>query len=105
MELQDRIKMLLERDGMTQADLARATGVTTTAISRYLNGSRRPKAPFLKKVSSMFGVSTYWLTFGDDAENEGFSAVKNMLARNAGSLTYNQKAELMKIILETSIKS
>lgn len=104
MDLQDRIRMLLERDGMSQADLARATGVTATAVSRYMNGSRRPKTPFLRKVAGLFGVSMYWLAFGDEEKNEGFGAVKNIVARNAGSLTYEQKMELMRIISEASIK-
>ena len=104
MELHERIRWLLEKNGMSQADLARSIGVAETTISRYLSGKRRPKAPFLGKVAKLFGVSMYWLAFGQQDVAEGYSAVRNIVARNAVSLTDEQRLELMRIITEASVK-
>ena len=104
MELHERIRWLLERNGLSQADLARATGVAETTISRYLSGKRRPKAPFLGKLAKLFGVSMYWLAFGEQDVVEGYGAVRNIVARNALSLTDEQRLELMRIITESSTK-
>lgn len=104
MEMRERIRMLLDKNGMTQADLARKTDVAETTVSRYLNGSRRPKAPFLRKVADLFGVSMFWLVYGDEEKNEGYGAVRGIVARNAGTMTNEQKCELVQIIMSASAK-
>ena len=104
MELHERIRLLLNQYNMTQADLSRVTGVADTTISRYLNGYRKPKAKFLGKVAKYFGVSMYWLSFGEEDTAEGYGAVRNIVARNASALTDAQRLELMKIIADSTVK-
>lgn len=100
MGVKDRLKMLLDREFVSQADLARATGVSADSISRYLNGTRHPRRPFLKKVASLFGVSVYWLVFGEEERRVGFSTMKNAILKLDG-LTYPEMWVLLKIIVYT----
>lgn len=94
----DRLRWLLEKNCMTQADLARSIDVAETTISRYLSGKRRPKAPFLGKVAKLFGVSMYWLAFGEQDVAKGYMAIRNDVSRNVLSFTDAQRLELIGIL-------
>lgn len=48
------LKELKQRDWL-QADLARASGLTTAAISRYING-RAPEETSIKKIARAFNL-------------------------------------------------
>lgn len=39
-----RLRLMLEVHGLTQVEVARATGVSPAAVSKWLAGSRRPTA-------------------------------------------------------------
>lgn len=55
--LGDRIKILLDRRGMAQRELADRIGCTEVSMSRYITGARMPKAPTLAKIAKVLGVS------------------------------------------------
>lgn len=55
--LGDRIKILLDRRGMAQRELADRIGCTEVSVSRYITGARMPKAPTLAKIAKVLGVS------------------------------------------------
>lgn len=52
----NRLKALLAERGMTQADLARKSGLTISAISRYANGNRLPRADKLVLLAGALGI-------------------------------------------------
>lgn len=41
---------------LTQVELARMTGVNTVALDSYEKGSRKPDAPFILKLQTIFGA-------------------------------------------------
>ena len=47
----NKIKKQMELLGMTQKDLARETGLTESAISRFINGQRQPRLYNLIKIA------------------------------------------------------
>lgn len=53
----ERFKGLLVETGMTQADLARRSGLTISAICRYSNGNRLPRADKLALLAEALGIS------------------------------------------------
>ena len=63
-ELSERIKEAVERSGKTQRRLAEEIGVTEVSFSRYVNGTRIPKAPIAEKIAKACGVSVSWLLTG-----------------------------------------
>ena len=52
-----RIKECLAEHGMTQKELAEATGITEAAISRYAGGSRLPKIAQVIRIADALNVS------------------------------------------------
>jgi transcriptional regulator with XRE-family HTH domain len=69
------IKKLREREGLTQAQLAKKAGVTEAYVSMIESGGRRnPSLPILKKLGRALGVPV------GDSWNDG-SAVATLAVR------------------------
>lgn len=64
MMLHDRIQEKLQEKGLRQADIARATGKSTVAVSKWLSGQNTPKTESLVKIAKMLGVTPTWLATG-----------------------------------------
>ncbi len=56
-----KIVNLLDKQNMTQKELAEKVGVSEITISRYINGSREPKSNILCDIASTLGVSMDYL--------------------------------------------
>ena len=56
-----RLKELLNECGDTQNEMARKTGLTKSAISNYINGSREPRQDAILKISNTYKVNPAWL--------------------------------------------
>lgn len=67
MFLHDRIQQKLEEKNLKQADIARATGKSTAAVTKWMRGENVPKAENLKAIAKLFGVSDEWLLHGKDS--------------------------------------
>lgn len=61
MDTFDKISRLIEQNGITQADLARATGISTGLISQWKKRTQKPSAEKLALVADYFGVSVDYL--------------------------------------------
>ena len=61
MTIGDRIKYLCKQNVITQKQLADMTGITEASISRYVNGSREPRANSIVKLADALGVTTDYL--------------------------------------------
>ena len=79
--------------GLNQKELARKTGLTEAAVSRYLAGSREPRAITVAAIAKALGVGPQAL-YGPVGEDEIAEAVR-LVARNAGSLSEEQREALM----------
>ena len=65
----ERIKQLREEDGLTQTQLAEATGFSQSAIAYWERGERTPSVEVIIKLAKFFGVSTDYLLGLSDNEN------------------------------------
>ena len=61
----ERIKRALAIRGMSQAELARATGIPTSGISQYCRGKFRPKQDKIYLMSQVLRVNPAWLMGAD----------------------------------------
>ena len=65
----EHLKSLLEEKGMTQAELARRTGMTEASVSRYISGQRTPRIAQAYRMALVIGIDMNTLIFigkGDD---------------------------------------
>ena len=52
----NRLKDLLTRKGLTQAEISRRTGIDTYRVSRYVNRCANPSPSTLAKFAKALGV-------------------------------------------------
>ena len=57
----ERIKQLREEDGLSQAQLAKAVGISQAAIALWELGDRTPSADAIIKLAEFFDVSADYL--------------------------------------------
>lgn len=55
--IQKNLRKFIRERGVTQAYVARATGLVETSISRYVNGERVPSSMSLLKLARALHVS------------------------------------------------
>ena len=86
---------------MTAAEIAKAMGVrvytigiTETALSRYIAGSRDPKPEVIANIATALHTTSDFLL---GIENDDFNLhhVRRMIARNASKMTEQEKKELI----------
>lgn len=68
MFMHERIQQKLEEKNLKQADIARATGKSTAAVTKWLKGDNIPKAENLKVIAKLLNVSDEWLLTGKGGE-------------------------------------
>ncbi len=91
-----RLAGLLRERNMTQKDLARMTHLTEAAVSRYVSGQREPRAVTVANIAKVLGVTPQAIT-GNERDQEIDGAIR-LIARNAGSLSEEQRAELISVL-------
>lgn len=74
-EIKDRLKEALELRGMMPVELAKKSGVTKGAISKYLKGTVKPKQNAIGAMAEALDVSPAWL-LGYDLTPEGEPVVR-----------------------------
>ena len=67
MDIFDRIELLLKRNHMSQADLSRATGISTGLISQWKKRSQSPSNQKLAILTKYFDVSVDYLLGKEDS--------------------------------------
>lgn len=92
-----RLSTILKSRGMSQKDLAVATGLTQAAISRYANGKRVPSIEVSERISDALGV-------GPEVFTESLSAITakklaDFCRENAPYYTADEKMEIIKALL------
>lgn len=88
-----RLSTLLAEKEMNQKELAAKTGLTPAAISRYVSGTREPRPITIAAIAKALGVLPEAIT-GNSNQKETDDAIR-LIARNAHSLTEEQRAELI----------
>ena len=61
----ERLKDAMERNGMTNYKLSKATGLSASTIANWLNGTTTPDSTKLEVVGLYLGCNADWLLTGD----------------------------------------
>lgn len=78
----DRLRALMKRRGVSQAELSRATGVAQAHLCRYLKNDREPMYDNARELADFFGVSVDFILSGSPATEGSKSAA--IAEREAG---------------------
>lgn len=91
----DKIKMLREKRGITQSELAKRIGITRSAVNSWEMGLSVPSTHYIVEIALFFGVSTDYLL---DLEGTSTISVEGLSDREIASIVeiiqcYKQKGE------------
>ena len=87
----DRIQQAMNETGKKQADLAEATGLNKSTISRYLSGQVEPKQKAIMTLAQALDVSEMWL-WGYDVPKERAAFETAEPSDDDSELSESQKA-------------
>jgi transcriptional regulator with XRE-family HTH domain len=90
----DLVREILERSGLSQAELARRAGQPRSVLNAYLRGTREPGADALLRIAAAGGV-----TFGVEKRRPPVDPVRagkilNQVLGLAEALPYRPRAEM-----------
>lgn len=93
-ELGKRISKLLIQHNIQQKEMAERIGITESQLSRYISGDREPKPEILANMATALRTTSDFLL---GIENTEFNlyGIKRIIARNAHSMTNEEKKELI----------
>ncbi len=97
----NRLKKALDRNNMTQSQLAKITNIDKSLISNYLSGNYNAKQDKLSLLADALNVSETWLMGYDvDAKDDNsFDELELLFDKNKDILTDDDK-EYIKFIIE-----
>ena len=91
--LEERLKGLRMRLGLSQEQMAERLGVSRTTVSNYENGSSKPGQEAIQKYCSAGHVRYEWLIDGKECDTHcDFSNMEN--------LSHIEKKELIKSLID-----
>lgn len=96
-ELGGRIYELLQKEGIQQKELAERIGITETAMSRYINGTREPKPDVIANMATALHTTSDYL-LGIKCDDFNYRQVRRMIARNTSSMTKEEKMALISVL-------
>lgn len=65
-----RIKLVLEKTGLKQAELARRIGVAQQSVQKWVHGITSPSTANLDKLSEVTGFPPYWFMLPPNEEEQ-----------------------------------
>lgn len=100
MNWKEKVSELMTTKNLTQKDLSRLSGITETSISRYLNGSQRPRIDVLLNFAKALDVNVEYLLEEERFTQESsFTTIATAIARNGSNLTIEEQNKLIALIL------
>ena len=100
MNWKEKVSELMTTKKITQKDLSRLSGITETSISRYLNGSQRPRIDVLLNFAKAQDVNVEYLLEEERSTQESsFTTIATAIARNGSNLTIEEQNKLIALIL------
>ena len=93
-EFGQRLLNQLQKQGITQKELADRVNTTEATLSRYVSGGREPKADMLANIATALHTTSDFL-LGIEQNDFDFPKVERLLARNSTTMTERQKKDLI----------
>ena len=100
MTWQEKVRLLMNSQGLNQKQLSKASGITEASVSRYLKGDRTARMDIIINFAKALGVATEYLLEDDkDIKLNPFTEISTAIARNGKNLSEEEKKKLISLIL------
>lgn len=96
-----KVKELMEEKKLSQKELSNLSGVSEPSLCRYLKG-QMPRMDVINNVAKALGVTSDYLLGAELVikREDPYVETRNIVARNRGQLTAQQKAELISMLFD-----
>ena len=104
MTWQEKVKQLMNNQGINQKKLSQLSGITEASISRYLKNERTARLDIITNFAKALNVTTEYL-LNDDEETDlkPYQEIATVIARNGNALTAEEKNQLIALILGNGV--
>ena len=99
MNIGNRIEKALEKNNISQRELANRIGVDESIVSRIISGDRAPKAEVLANIATALHTTSDYL-LGIEKEDFDSSKIIRLIARNSSKMSDLEKKELINALFE-----
>lgn len=100
--LHDRIQQKLDELHLKQADIARATGKSTAAVTKWLRGENVPKADSLKQIAQLLNTTDEWLLTGKTGLPAKVQSILDNTARHVISTEIDPASKIWLPLMDIS---
>ena len=90
----DLIGRIRRVSGLTQAELARRTGIQSSVLSAYEHGRRQPSGAALARIARAAGLELDLVPAADRSADEHAGTILSQVLDLAGSMPYRPRSEL-----------
>ena len=101
MSWKEKVLDLMEKNNITQKELAKNSGISESSISRYLSNNQRPRLDIVVNIAKALNVETTYLLDDKDKTVTAYKAISTAIARYGNELTPEEKNRLISLILGT----
>lgn len=101
MSWKEKVLDLMEKNNITQKELAKNSGISESSISRYLSNNQRPRLDIVVNIAKALNVETTYLLDDEDKTVTAYKAISTAIARYGNELTPEEKNRLISLILGT----
>lgn len=93
-----RLLNMIQRQGLTEQELAKRVGISAATLSRYILGCRQPKVDVLAKIALALGTTSDYL-IGIEKEDFDLCHLEMILLEHSKSLSIKEKKKLIFALL------
>lgn len=105
MKFEERLRIIMNEQGLSQKELAIKSNITEASMSKYLSGERTPRVDVIINLSRALEITTDELLLDvDNNEAVSFIQAKTVLARGIGNMSDEEKAKLIGFIASSMEK-
>lgn len=79
MQFYETLKLLMEKNGVTNYRVAKELGCSASTVATWVNGEKMPSSKYLQLLANYFGVSADYLIAGEDTDAEEASEKQEVL--------------------------
>jgi transcriptional regulator with XRE-family HTH domain len=96
-DFREKTVALLNKNNMTQKELANRVGITEASMSRYIRGNRTPKGTVISNIANVLHTTTDYLLGSEAKGNESYCMNQNIILK---SIVYYGKEIQLTVCME-----
>lgn len=99
----ENLKAAMKRCNMSQAQVARAAGITSAAVCRYVSGERVPNSNNVVKIAKAINVSVEYLLTQDGEQYDPFNSIVEKIATCSSELSNDELKGIVNLVMNIAL--